>query len=42
MKELKEILNRISEVQNANNVVREELEKKIKNEPAKENKKKED
>tara|TARA_R100000742_G_C4171798_1_gene9815 strand:+ start:88 stop:216 length:129 start_codon:yes stop_codon:yes gene_type:complete len=42
MKELKEILNRIAEVQNANNVVREELEKKIKNEPAKENKKDED
>ena len=42
MKELKEILNRLAEVQNANNVVREELEKKIKNEPAKENKKEED
>ena len=39
MKELKEILNRISEVQNANNIAREELEKKVKNEPAKENKK---
>lgn len=42
MKELKEILNRIAEVQNANNVVREELEKKIKNEPVKENKNEED
>ena len=39
MKQLKEIFDRLAEVQNANNIAREELEKKVKNEPAKENKK---
>tara|TARA_R100000458_G_C8030190_1_gene86026 strand:- start:211 stop:339 length:129 start_codon:yes stop_codon:yes gene_type:complete len=39
MKQLKEIFDRLADVQIANNIAREELEKKVKNEPAKENKK---
>jgi hypothetical protein len=42
MKQLKEIFDRLAEVQNANNIAREELEKKVKNKPVKEVKKEED
>ena len=42
MKQLKEIFDRLAEVQIANNIAREELEKKIKNKPVKKNNKKED
>jgi|TARA_R100001530_G_scaffold131987_2_gene104031 hypothetical protein len=42
MKQLKEIFDRLAEVQNVNNIAREELEKKVKNKPVKEVKKEED
>ena len=42
MKQLKEIFDRLAEVQNAYNIAREELEKKVKNKPVKEVKKEED